>query len=173
MERTLWYVIQVSYLNLKHLYFENINFIGAIFWPNPMTQMRIKCRMGIVWFPFDEQLCELIFGSWSYTKSYLNYSLMIEEPDLSNYTENNEWILTAFKAYRSEIKYDNWIEDDKFSEIRYKMILKRKPLFVITNCIVPALMLTMLSLTSFFIPFAQEMQIGISIMLAYSVFTLR
>ena len=98
---------------------------------------------------------------------------MIATPDLSNYTENNEWILIAFKAYRYEIKYENWIEDDEFSEIRYKMILRRKPLFVITNCIIPAVMLTILSLTSFFIPFAQEMQIGISIMLAYSVFTLR
>jgi hypothetical protein len=98
---------------------------------------------------------------------------MLETPDLSNYTENNEWILTSFKAYRTEVKYDNWIEDDHFSEIRYKLLLKRKPLFVITNCIIPAIMLSTLSLTSFFIPFAQEMQIGISIMLAYSVFTLR
>ena len=28
--------------------------------------------------------------------SYLNYSLMLEVPDLSNYTENNEWVLTSF-----------------------------------------------------------------------------
>ena len=135
--------------------------------------MKVKCRIGILWFPFDDQICELVFGSWSYTLSYLNYSLMIETPDLSNYTENNEWLLTAFRAFRTEVKYDNWIEDDNFSEIRYKLYLKRKPLFVVTNCIIPAIMLTILSLVSFFIPFPQEMQIGISIMLAYSVFTLR
>ncbi len=23
--------------------------LGLIFWPNPMTQMRTRCRMGIVW----------------------------------------------------------------------------------------------------------------------------
>ena len=48
------------------------------------------------------------------------------------------------------------------NNIRYKLLLKRKPLFVITNCIIPAIMLSTLSLASFlflnslfFIPFSQ------------------
>ena len=117
--------------------------------------MKVKCLIGIFKFPFDDQLCELVFGSWSYTVSYINYTLMLDTPDLSNYTENNEWILASLSAYRVEVKYDNWIENDSFSEIRYKILLKRKPLFVTTNCIIPAMMLSTLSLVSFFIPFAQ------------------
>jgi hypothetical protein len=105
--------------------------------------------------------------------TYLNYTLMNENPSLENYTENNEWTLIAYKPVRSEIKYDNWIESDAFSEIRYKILIRRKPLFVLQNCVIPALMLCMLTLVSFYIPFAQEMQIGISIMLAFSVFKLR
>ena len=23
--------------------------VGHIFWPNPLTQMRVRCRMGIAW----------------------------------------------------------------------------------------------------------------------------
>lgn len=38
---------------------------------------------------------------------------------------------------------------------------------------IPAIMLTILTLISFYIPFAQEMQIGISILLSYSVFIVR
>jgi hypothetical protein len=124
-------------------------------------------------FPFDDQLCEIVFGSWSYTFHYLNYSLMDENPSLENYTENNEWTLMGYKPFRHEIKYANWIENDTFSEIRYKILIQRKPLFVIQNCVIPAIMLCILTLASFFIPFAQEMQIGISIMLAFSVFKLR
>jgi len=71
------------------------------------------------------------------------------------------------------MKYENWIENDSFSEIRYKILIRRKPLFVLQNCVIPAIMLCILTLVSFFIPFAQEMQIGISIMLAFSVFKLR
>ncbi len=124
-------------------------------------------------FPFDDQLCVIVFGSWSYTYHYLNYSLMVEDPSLENYTEHNEWTLLGYKAFRHEIKYANWIENDTFSEIRYKILIQRKPLFVIQNCVIPAIMLCILTCSSFFIPFAQEMQIGISIMLAFSVFKLR
>jgi hypothetical protein len=38
---------------------------------------------------------------------------------------------------------------------------------------IPAIMLTILTLVSFYIPFAQEMQLGISILLSYSVFIVR
>ncbi len=146
---------------------------GNIFWPNPLTQMRVRCRMSIAWFPFDDQLCVIVFGSWSYTYTYLNYTLINEFPSLENYTENNEWSLVSYKPIREEIKYDNWIEDDLFSEIRYKILIKRKPLFVLQNFVIPALMLCIITLVTFFVPFAQEMQLGISIMLAFSVFKLR
>lgn len=156
--------------------------------------MRVRCRMGIAWvrlnilvtmsskqltmlycikFPFDDQLCVIVFGSWSYTYTYLNYTLINESPSLENYTENNEWTLVGYKPIREEIKYDNWIEDDHFSEIRYKILIRRKPLFVLQNFVIPALMLCIITLVTFFIPFAQEMQLGISIMLAFSVFKLR
>ena len=98
---------------------------------------------------------------------------MNENPNLDSYTEHNEWILMGYKPFRYEMKYDNWIENDSFSEIRYKILIRRKPLFVLQNCVIPALMLCSLTLTSFFIPFGPEMQIGISIMLSFSVFKLR
>ena len=120
-------------------------------------------------------------------------------PSLNNYTENNEWTLLGYKPYRTETKYENWIENDSFAEINYKMLIRRKSLFVLhkyifvifmkhraviiikdslfifikTSFVVPALMLCILTLVSFFIPFAQEMQIGISILLSFAVFKLR
>lgn len=76
---------------------------------------------------FDEQLCEIIFGSWTHTSNQINYTIMIETPLLDNYTENNEWVLVEYKPFRNEMKYDQWIEDHAFSEIRYKVsIIKKK-----------------------------------------------
>lgn len=117
--------------------------------------MKLRCRMWIQWFPFDEQLCILIFGSWTHTSNYLNYTIMIETPSLLNYTENNEWELLMYKPYRTEIKYEMWVEDYPFSEIRYKILIKRKSLFVIQNFVTPAVILSILTLVSFFIPFPQ------------------
>jgi hypothetical protein len=140
---------------------------GEIFWPSPQTRLRVRCSMGILWvgiifqisflirfymliflfkFPFDEQLCVIVFGSWSYSLSYLNYSLIRENPSLDSYSENNVWTLIGYKPFRNEVKYDTWIENDPFSEVIYKILIKRKPLFVLQNCVIPAVMLVIMSI---------------------------
>jgi len=146
---------------------------GKIFWPNPLPVMKVRCSMDIAWFPYDEQLCTIIFGSWSNTLTYLNYTFMNENSTLFGYTENTEWSLIGYKAYRKVIKYDNWVEDDSFSEIHYKILIRRKPLFVLQNYCIPTMMLCIITLCSFFMPFAQEMQLGISIMLSFSILKLK
>jgi len=150
-----------------------INNFGRIFWPIPSTYMKLRCRMKIFWYPFDEQVCVIIFGSWTHTIKHLNYTLMLPDPIMINYTENNEWQLVQYKPFRSEMTYEQWIEEYPFSEIRYKLWIKRKSLFTIQNFVTPAIFLCFLTLVSFFIPFAQEMQIGISILLSFAVFKLR
>jgi hypothetical protein len=128
--------------------------------------------------------------------TYLNYTFMNENTTLFGYIENNEWALKGYKAYRKVIKYDNWIENDPFSEIHYKIYIRRKPLFVLQNYCIPTLMLCVITLCSFFMPFAQgtyfkkmdsvifkttklfftiliEMQLGISIMLSFSILKLK
>ncbi len=124
-------------------------------------------------FPFDDQLCTIVFGSWSHTVNYLNYTYMNEFTLLDGYMESTEWDLVDYKPAREEIKYDNWIENDKFSNIHYHILIRRKPLFVLQNFCIPAVMLCIITLCSFFMPLAQQMQIGISIVLAFSVFKLR
>ena len=44
---------------------------------------------------------------------------------------------------------------------------------MLQNSVIPAVMLCILTLVSFFIPFAPKMQIGMSIMLAFAVYKLR
>lgn len=111
--------------------------------------------MSIAWFPFDEQLCTIVFGSWSYTANYLNYTVRTADPSLKNFTDNTEWTLLKYKPIRIENKYEHWIEDDYFSEIKYNILIRRKSLFVLQNYVTSALILCTLTLVSFFIPFAQ------------------
>ena len=135
--------------------------------------MKTRCRMNIAWFPFDEQICFIIFGSWSYTSNYLNYTIMHENPTLKNFTDNQEWTLVSYKPIRYEIKYEHWFDNESFSEIKYKILINRKPLFVLQNYVIPAVVLGTVTLVSFFIPFPQAMQMGISILLSFAVFKLR
>ena len=98
---------------------------------------------------------------------------MNENTALAAFTENSEWSLIGYKGFRKEINYDNWIDNFPFSEIHYKILIRRKPLFVLQNYCIPALMLCAITLFSFYMPFAQEMQIGISIMLTFSILKLK
>lgn len=150
-----------------------VSYNGTVFWPLPLAQLRTRCRMTIKHFPFDEQTCDMVFGSWSHTSSLIHYQFWEAHPELPQYTPNNEWKLLAVTQGIKTVDYPNWVEKDPFFEINFTILIVRKPLQAIYNTVVPALMLTTLTLVSFFIPFAQEMQIGISIMLAYSVFSLR
>ena len=80
---------------------------------------------------------------------------MNENPTLKNFTDNSEWSLVSYKPIRFEVKYVHWFDDNSFSEIKYKILMKRKSLFVLQNYAVPAIILCTLTLVSFFIPFAQ------------------
>ena len=87
--------------------------------------------MYIDWFPYDEQICNVIFGSWSYTTNLLNYTMLHPNVSLKNFTDNQEWSLITYKPTRFEIKYEQWFDEESFSEIKYQILIKRKPLFVI------------------------------------------
>lgn len=102
-------------------------------------------------FALDEQTCDMIFGSWSHTSSLIHYRFWEKTPELPQYTPNNEWKLLAVAQSIKTIEYPNWVEPDTFFEINFSILIVRKPLQAIYNTVVPALMLTTLTLVSFFV----------------------
>jgi len=51
--------------------------------------------MDITWFPFDDQVCTLKFGSWTYNGWQLNLQPIRDGFDLSNYIYNGEWMIVG------------------------------------------------------------------------------
>ena len=41
-----------------------LDYEGSIYWSIPLPQLKIRCQMHISHFPYDQQLCSIIFGSW-------------------------------------------------------------------------------------------------------------
>ena len=39
---------------------------GSVFWPPPV-KLRSSCKIDVTYFPFDDQVCFLKFGSWTYS----------------------------------------------------------------------------------------------------------
>ena len=67
---------------------------GSVLWPVPVKLMS-SCRVDIAFFPFDDQTCELHFGSWVYSPEWVDYHGTVESLDLANYIDNSEWKLVA------------------------------------------------------------------------------
>lgn len=53
------------------------------------------CKINIAWFPFDDQECEMKFGSWTYDGSSINLQLQSDSGDISSFIENGEWQLVG------------------------------------------------------------------------------
>ena len=51
---------------------------GKCVWSGPAT-FKVNCEMKVDQWPFDEQTCELAFGSFSYGKKLLRLKLFKEE----------------------------------------------------------------------------------------------
>uniref|UniRef100_A0A1B0C8Z3 Putative acetylcholine receptor subunit alpha-type acr-16 pogonomyrmex barbatus n=1 Tax=Lutzomyia longipalpis TaxID=7200 RepID=A0A1B0C8Z3_LUTLO len=60
----------------------------------PPGIFKSTCKIDITWFPFDDQHCDMKFGSWTYDGNQLDLVLNSEDGgDLSDFITNGEWYL--------------------------------------------------------------------------------
>uniref|UniRef100_A0A914EJN9 Neurotransmitter-gated ion-channel ligand-binding domain-containing protein n=1 Tax=Acrobeloides nanus TaxID=290746 RepID=A0A914EJN9_9BILA len=121
----------------------------------PPAILKFSCMgMSVTWFPFDDQLCELKFSSWTYHGLAVN--LTIEYPkgedygkffiqflntvdslehhmDLSTYIVNGEWDLISTKSKRS-VDYFTCCPEP-YTTIMYHMHMRRRTLYYGMHCI--------------------------------------
>jgi nicotinic acetylcholine receptor, invertebrate len=67
---------------------------GVVLWV-PVRYYTSACRIEIRWFPFDDQICVLKFGSWTYTGNKINLTSKEDSIDTSTYLSNGEWDLVG------------------------------------------------------------------------------
>jgi len=48
---------------------------GTVRWPVPL-RLKSSCKVDITYFPFDDQICVLRFGSWIYSQQSIEYEVI-------------------------------------------------------------------------------------------------
>lgn len=144
---------------------------GLVFFTQPTT-IQSACAMNIAHFPFDDQMCELTFGSWSMDLTMLGLKLWKGGIDLSDFTENNMWRLLDISAKAKDEIYTT--QEVPFSVLIFTIGIRRKALFYIVNFIAPPVTILLLSLLLFLIPpeVGKRMEAGINLLLSLSVYLL-
>jgi len=66
---------------------------GSCLWFREFRLSVSHCDIDITWFPFDSQVCELIYESKNYDSSNLNITRILATAGLSSYSSDGEWDL--------------------------------------------------------------------------------
>ncbi|OAF65707.1 hypothetical protein A3Q56_06577 [Intoshia linei] len=155
--------------------YENFNVVilsnGTVRW-EPGGNFNSICRSDVRYYPFDTQVCQLIFGAWTYDTSMVNFTFMNEtEMITSQYHKNGEWDIYQTKVERNEFFFNN-SPHRKFSNLRFQIYIRRKHQFYILNIIIPGILTSIVLLTIFFSPPSQKIHIGVAALLSFRLYNL-
>lgn len=148
---------------------------GFVMWI-PCTIYKSSCTIDVTYFPFDEQICDMIFGSWTYNADevrltwYLPYPSNYSLVDISDYESSGTWDLVGIPGQVTTKGHED--EDHSKSFVTYQLKLRRKTLFYAVNLIIPCLLISILSMVVFYLPSdaGEKTTTSVSILLALVVF---
>ncbi|CAF1502519.1 unnamed protein product, partial [Didymodactylos carnosus] len=145
---------------------------GHVFWPPP-AKFRSSCKIDVTFFPFDDQLCKLKFGSWTYDAAQVNLTKRRDNVDMSNYIKSGEWLIINISIKRNDVTYP-CCPGIYYPDITIYVHIRRRILYYMFNIIFPCIWLSILSLLGFWLPpdSGEKITLGITVLLAFSVFML-
>ncbi|KAF1770683.1 hypothetical protein GCK72_002504 [Caenorhabditis remanei] len=141
-----------------------INHKGDMLWVPPAIY-KSSCIIDVEFFPFDEQVCTLVFGSWTYNENEIKLEFVQAElVDVSEYSASSIWDVIDVPASLV----------NKRSRIEFQVRIRRKTLFYTVVLIIPTVLMAFLSMAVFFLPTdsGEKITLTISVLLSIVVFLL-
>uniref|UniRef100_A0A1I8IXG1 Neur_chan_LBD domain-containing protein n=2 Tax=Macrostomum lignano TaxID=282301 RepID=A0A1I8IXG1_9PLAT len=147
---------------------------GRVFTSSPFNT-RTLCDINMLYFPFDTQVCRVVFGSWLMVRADLELRVLnknassVLAPDTlrQQNIESDEYCIT---------KSDFWVTPvtdlGACQEAVFTIVIQRKPLFYVMNLIMPSFLILIICAFSFFLPpdTGDRLSLNITLMLTLMVF---
>uniref|UniRef100_A0A914V026 Uncharacterized protein n=1 Tax=Plectus sambesii TaxID=2011161 RepID=A0A914V026_9BILA len=142
---------------------------GDVTWIPPAI-IKSSCRIDIRWFPFDEQQCEMKFGSWTYSGQFID--LLNDTVSLDTYKPNGEWHLLGLNTKRNIYYYECC--PDPYYDVTFTIWVRRRTLYYGLNLVIPCILISSLTLLEFTLPpdSGEKLTLGITIFMSLCVFLL-
>ncbi|VDP11367.1 unnamed protein product [Soboliphyme baturini] len=138
---------------------------GDVLWVPPAIY-KSTCTMNVQYFPFDEQTCQMVFRSWTYSKEELKLSWRSGKKfvELEVYSPSSIWDITDAPGALS----------DSDSKLIFFLFIRRKPLFYTVMLIVPTILMAYMTVMVFYLPAAvsEKMTLTVNLLLALVVLLL-
>ncbi|KAL4225527.1 hypothetical protein ACF0H5_016215 [Mactra antiquata] len=137
---------------------------GVIQWA-PGDVMTTTCKIDITWFPFDTQICEVIFIPWGTESSEMTINAVKRTISTRAFVSHGAWdLIDAYAVERFIVNV--------YPTYNVVLKLKRRPAFVVVNVLLPVLVASILNVLVFFLPpqSGERISYSITVMLAIAVF---
>ncbi|XP_050313456.1 neuronal acetylcholine receptor subunit alpha-7 isoform X1 [Anthonomus grandis grandis] len=137
----------------------------------PPGIFKSTCKIDITWFPFDDQHCDMKFGSWTHDGNQLDLILNSEAGgDLSDFITNGEWYLIGMPGKKNTIIYACCPEP--YVDVTFTIQIRRRTLYYFFNLIVPCVLISSMALLGFTLPpdSGEKLTLGVTILLSLTVF---
>ena len=122
----------------------------------------ISCSVNIKFYPFDRQTCFLGIIPNKYFSTELMLRSINTKPGTSFYVQNGEWDLINTQAFT--------VVSQGASVFQVKLVLQRRPLFVVLIVILPVMVLGLLNILAFLMPPEERSGFTVTMLLAMAVF---
>ena len=157
---------------------------GLVRWEPPAIY-KSSCTMNVEFFPYDEQLCIMKFGSWTYDGHQIdlkhvgqdkagvgNLETIENGTDIAGYYKSAEWDLLSVPARKNEKWYTCCSEP--YPDITFNITIRRKTLFHTVNLILPCVAISFITVLVFYLPSdsGEKISLCISILLSLTLFFL-
>ncbi|CAF3155384.1 unnamed protein product [Rotaria sp. Silwood2] len=117
---------------------------GDMNWVPPAIY-KSSCYIDVKFFPFDQQVCELRFGSWTYNQHQLNFTYYDEKErnvTIKDYVVSGSWdLLDGPMSIQHPSDEGNLLFEKSYRHDRVefvcKLVIRRKTLFYTVNLIIP------------------------------------
>ncbi|CAB3999799.1 neuronal acetylcholine receptor subunit alpha-10, partial [Paramuricea clavata] len=142
---------------------------GQISWLAPV-HVKTECKINVKYFPFDEQICRVTFGSWTYHG--FKVDLQSGHADITNFVKNTEWDL--IEAYFTRFVKIYPCCDEPYPSITVNIRIRRRALFYLFNLVIPCGVIALLASLSFFLPSSngERISLVVTVLLSLTVYML-
>ncbi len=121
------------------------------------------------------QICSFIIGSWQQDLSRIQlriYSSFSNQSNIIDYTENPLWDLlnASTTIIKSGSRFQNVFYSD---DLYFNLTIARQPLYYMINNVYPCLILNMVTLLTFFLPFNLQATLTITTFVNLAIISVR
>jgi hypothetical protein len=124
-----------------------------------------KCKLDVYTYPFDTQNCSIGIGTWISDTTFISLGLDQSEysthpvwqlKSLSPNTENEFNRIDLINLYITNVAKSDYFGLFSNTDLSIDLTLKRSPLYIMINGILPCFILNIVILVAFGMPFATQ-----------------